>query len=122
MATRPNGLWPRTASPPGPSSTGAAISLAMNPGASVTTPMPWLPSATAREDPIACRPALLAPYAGTSGSPRNAPREPTLTIRPTGRPSAGGTSIICRATHHVRLAGPSRLVARVRAQMSTHSS
>ena len=37
--------------------------------------------AFASDWPSAVRPALLAAYAGLSGSPRNAPRDPTLTIR-----------------------------------------
>ena len=94
----------------------------MNPGAMLVTAMPCGARRCAIDWPNECRPALLAPYAGMSGSPRYAPLEPTLTTRPTGTPSAGGTSIICRATHHVRFAGASRFVARVRCQICTQSS
>src|SRR5258707_12525495 len=47
------------------------------------------------------RPALLAPEAGELGSPRNAPRDDTLMIRPP-RP------FICCTAHHVTLAAPIR--------------
>ena len=41
--------------------------------------MPYVPSATARDCPRACSPALLAPYAGWVDSPRYAPRHPSST-------------------------------------------
>ena len=60
--------------------------------------------------------ALLAPYAGDLGSPRKAPREETLTIRP---PPA---SIMCGTTHQLALAGPRRLTASVFCHARCHSS
>jgi hypothetical protein len=98
------------------------MSVAMKPGARVATEMPSGARARAIDCPKACSPALLAPYAGTSGSPRYAPREPTLTMRPRGSPAAGGTAIMCRATHQVRFAAPIRLVARVVCQARTQAS
>jgi hypothetical protein len=63
-------------------SNGFAMSVLTKPSATENT---WIlsgASATASDWLIECSAALLAPYAGPSGSPRNAPREPTFTIRP----------------------------------------
>ena len=54
VATRPNGLWARMASPPGASSSPAAMSVAMNPGATEVTAMPCGARATAIDWPKAC--------------------------------------------------------------------
>ena len=70
------------------------MSVATKPGATVATAMPYGASATARDWPSAFSPALLAPYAGCSGSPRNAPRDETLTIRPP-------RSRMCWAAHQI---------------------
>ena len=77
--------------------------------------MPCGASATASDWPNACSPALLAPYAGCAGSPRNAPRDPTLTIRPP-------RSFMCRTAHQVAFAAPVRLTPSVARHASCHSS
>ena len=86
-----------------PASASAAMSVSVSPGATAVTAMPRGPSARASDWPNAISPALLAPYAGWPGSPRNAPREETLTIRPPSR--------MWRTAHQVTLAAPTRLTA-----------
>jgi hypothetical protein len=61
-------------------------------------------------------PAFDAPYAGVTGSPRNAPRLETLTMAP---PPA---ALRCGIAQYAAWAAPVRLVARVRVQVSCHSS
>ncbi len=70
VAVRLNGLWARIASPPGPDRMVSVMSVAMNPGAIDVTVMSCGASETANDWPSECSPALAAPYAGTSGSPR----------------------------------------------------
>src|SRR3954469_9589332 len=115
-ATRPNGDWARTASPPGPSSTSRAISVWTNPGATQVTEMPCGASASAIDWAKAFSPALDAPYAGLFGSPRNAPRLETLTTAP---PPA---AIRCGTARKVAFAAPTRLTARGGDQAASHSS
>ncbi|GHJ14261.1 hypothetical protein TPA0908_22560 [Micromonospora sp. AKA38] len=77
--------------------------------------MPYGASATASDCAIAFIPALLAPYAGLAGSPRNAPREETFTIRPP-------RSRMCWAAHQAALAAPTRLVSSTSRQRARHCS
>src|SRR5882757_5650303 len=90
------------------------MSVVVQPGAMVVTAIPSGPSARAIDWPNDTSAALLAPYAGWFGSPRNAPREETLTIRPP-RP-------MCRTAHHVTFAAPTRFTARVPDHARCHSS
>ena len=92
------------------------MSVSMNPGATVDTAMPSAPSATASDWPSALRPAFDAPYAGCSGSPRNAPRDETLTIRPASERRRNGSA------QNVTFAVPSRLTSTVRRQAACHCS
>ena len=82
--------------------------------------MPCGASATASDWPNACSPALLAAYAGWAGSPRNAPRDPTFTIRPPGPDPP--RAIMCRTAHQVAFAAPTRLTPSVARHASCHSS
>lgn len=107
-ATRPKGDCPLIASPPRPASEGRAISVWTNPGATVPTEIPCGANATAIDWPKAFIPALEAPYAGESGSPRNAPRLDTFTTAPPPEVMRYGTA------QYVALAAPSRLTASVR--------
>ena len=91
------------------------MSVATYPGATEATAMPCGASATASDCPNACSPALLAPYAGWAGSPRNAPRDPTFTIRPPPR------ATMCRTAHQVTFAAPTRLTPSVARHASCHS-
>ena len=116
MATRLNGLCARIASPAGVASSAAVMSVSTYPGATDATVMPCGASATASDCPNACSPALLAPYAGWAGSPRNAPRDPTFTIRPPPR------ATMCRAAHQVAFAAPARLTPSVARHASCHCS
>ena len=79
--------------------------------------MPCGASATASDWPNACSPALLAPYAGWVGSPRYAPRDPTLTIFPPRAPA-----IMCRTAHQVAFAAPTRFTPSVACHAACHSS
>src|SRR5262249_17477376 len=112
-ATRWNGLWPRTASP-SRASASAAISVSTKPGATAVTAIPRGARATARDCVIEFRPALLAPYATCLGSPRNAPREETLMMRPP-RP-------MWRAAHHTMFAALMRLTSSVLRQTACQSA
>jgi hypothetical protein len=58
------------------------MSVSTYPGATLATAIRYGARARAIDWPNAFSPALLAPYAGCRGSPRNAPREVTLMIRP----------------------------------------
>jgi hypothetical protein len=89
------------------------MSVSTYPGATVATAMPSGARARAIDWPNAFRPALLAPYAGCRGSPRYAPREVTLTIRPP-------VSFMYWTAHQVTLAAPVRLTASVSRQASCH--
>jgi hypothetical protein len=90
------------------------MSVSTYPGATAATAMPYGASARAIDCPNALSPALLAPYAGCRGSPRNAPREVTFTIRPP-------VCFICCTAHQVTLAAPVRLTAMTSRQASCHS-
>jgi hypothetical protein len=91
------------------------MSVSTYPGATVATAIRYGASARASDCPNAFSPALLAPYAGCRGSPRNAPRELTFTIRPP-------LCLMCRTAHQVTLAAPVRLTSRVSRQASCHRS
>lgn len=91
------------------------MSVSTKPGATVATAMPYGASATANDWAMAFIPALLAPYAGLAGSPRNAPRDETLTIRPP-------RSRMCCAAHQAALAAPSRFVSSTSRQRCRHCS
>src|SRR5205814_1349176 len=80
------------------------------------TAMPCGARCRAIDWPNAFRPALLAPYAGCRGSPRKAPREVTLMIRPPPR------GIMCRTAHQVALAAPTRLTPSASCQAACHCS
>ena len=90
------------------------MSVATNPGATALTAIPLGARASARDWVSELSPAFAAPYAGYRGSPRKAPRDDTLTIRPPWPR--------CRAAHQHTLAGPSRLAARVRCHAACHPS
>src|SRR3954449_799033 len=62
VATRPSGLSARRASPRAPTSSSAAMSVSVNPGATAVTTMPRGPRSLASDWPNAIIPALLAPY------------------------------------------------------------
>src|ERR687889_1749965 len=78
--------------------------------------MPCGASACASDWLMLFSPALLAPYAGCSGSPRNAPREETLTIRPASDRRRNGSA------QNVTFAVPRRLTSIVRRQAACHCS
>src|SRR5436305_4991838 len=61
VATRPNGLSARRASPLSPWSASRAMSVSVNPGATAVTEMPRDPRVRANDCPKAISPALLAP-------------------------------------------------------------
>src|SRR5262252_9758041 len=94
------------------------MSVSTNPGATVATAMPCGARALASDWPKAFRPALLAPYAGWPGSPRKAPREDTLTMRPADFPEPW--RIMCWTAHQVTLAAPTRLTPSVSCQAACH--
>jgi hypothetical protein len=114
-ATRLNGLCPRISAPRGELSSPSAMSVSTYPGATLATAIRYGASARAIDCPNAFSPALVAPYAGCRGSPRNAPREVTLMIRPPA-------CFMCCTAHQVTLAAPVRLTARVSRQASCHCS
>src|SRR5690349_2558961 len=89
------------------------MSVVVQPGAMAVTAMPSGPRARARDWVSETRAALEAPYAGWLGSPRKAPREETLMMRP---PRG-----MWRTAHQVAFAGPVRLTARVSVQACCHS-
>jgi len=124
-ATRLNGLCALIRSPAAVASSSTVMSVATYPGATDATVMPCGASATASDWPNACSPALLAPYAGWAGSPRNAPRDPTFTIRPpwsdAPRPDPL-ERVMCRTAHQVAFAAPIRLTLSVARHASCHSS
>nr|BFE75828.1 hypothetical protein GCM10020092_091290 [Actinoplanes digitatis] len=91
------------------------MSVSTKPGATQATPIPYGASATASDCAIEFSAALLAPYAGWPGSPRNAPRDDTLTIRPP-------RSRMCCAAAHAAFAAPKRLTSKVPRQVACHSS
>src|SRR5690606_34507991 len=117
VPTRPNGLCARSASPCSPASFGACRSVATTPGATEATATPCGASVRASDCPSACTAALVAAYAGWSGSPRNAPREPTLTIAP---PVPAATR--CRAAAQLAWAVPSRLTRTIVSHAAAQSS
>ena len=82
------------------------MSVATKPGATEATAMPYGARATARDWPIELRAAFDAPYAGCVGSPRKAPRDDTLMIRPP-------RSRMCWAAAQAALAAPNRLTSKV---------
>src|SRR6266516_4113062 len=92
----------------------AAMSVTVQPGAIAVTAMPSGPSARARDWVKETMAALEAPYAGWFGSPRKAPREETLTMRP--------PRVMWRTAHQVTLDGPIRLTASVSAHACCHSA
>jgi hypothetical protein len=115
-ATRLKGLCALIRSPAAVASSSTVMSVATYPGATDATVTPCGASATASDWPNACSPALLAPYAGWAGSPRNAPRDPTFTIRPP-RPER----VMCRTAHQAAFAAPIRLTPSVARHASCHS-
>ena len=87
-ATRLNGLCARIGRRPRRRRASLAMSVSTNPGATAVTVMPCGASARAR-DWLKVQAGLARPVGGLPVSPRNAPREETLTIRPPPPQMAG---------------------------------
>src|SRR4051794_6363730 len=117
VATRPRGLSARRASPRAPVSSSAAMSVSVKPGATAVTVIPRGPRSRASDWPKAIIPAFDAPYAGWPGSPRNAPRDDTFTIRPPRPPRS-----MCCTAHQVTFAAPTRFTPSVSRHPACHSS
>src|SRR5256885_16731531 len=91
----------------GPSRYSLALWVATNPGAIPVTTIPSLPRPRARDWVNELSAPLLAPYARCIGSPRNAPRDGTVTIPPPPRRR------LCRTAHQGTLAAPTRVASGV---------
>src|SRR3954447_21788877 len=117
VATRPRGLSARRASPRAPVSSSAAMSVSVKPGATAVTVIPRGPRSRASDWPKAIIPAFDAPYAGWPGSPRNAPRDDTFTIRPPRPPRS-----MCCTAHQGTFAAPTRVTPSVPRHPPCHSS